>query len=116
MANSKTYVVTCTLANTAYNLLSGTTAAPTMEQRVAASKGHGITFQCQVNGALGYVGGSDLVVAGVITNGIAFLGPDGAYQPPGGSQPGSSAFQAGDWWVASDTAGAVIVGQLIKSI
>jgi len=112
MANSITYKVTCTNANTAYNLLTGTTVAPTMAQRVAASKGHGITFQCQTNGALGFAGGSD-----VFSNaGIAFLGPDGAYQPPAGSQPGSSSFQAGDWWVYSDTAGAIVVGQLIKSV
>lgn len=112
MANVKTYKVTCTAANTAYNLLTGTTVAPTMAQRVAASKGHGITFQCQTNGVLGYAGNSD-----VVSNaGIAFSGPDGAYQPPGGSQAGSSAFQAGDWWVAADMAGAVVVGQLIKAV
>lgn len=112
MANAKTYKVVCTLANTAYSLLTGTTTAPTLAQITAVNKGHGITFQCQTNGALGFAGMSD-----VFSNaGIAFLGPDGAYQPPGGSQPGSSAFQAGDWWVYSDTAGAVVVGQLIKSV
>lgn len=111
MANQKTYKVTCTVANTAYSVVTGTTTAPGNTSFTTANKGRGITFQCQTNGATGFAGGSD-----VVSNaGIEFLGPDGAYQPPEGG-PGSSGFQACDWWVSSNTAGAVIVVQLIRSI
>lgn len=111
MANQKTYKITCTAANTAYNVVTGTTTAPTNTNFTPANKGRGITFQCQTNGALGYAAGSD-----VVSNaGIAFLGPDGNYQPAAGG-PGSSGFFACDWWVASDTAGAIIVVQLTKGI
>jgi hypothetical protein len=111
MANQKTYKITCTNANTAYNVVTGTTSPPTNTNFTPANKGRGITFQCQTNGALGFYGGSD-----VVSNaGIATTGPDGAYQPSGGG-PGSSGFQACDWWVASDTAGAIIVVQLTKGI
>lgn len=111
MANQKTYKVTCTLANTRYNVVTGTIVAPTNSDFTPVNKGRGITFQCQTNGALGYAGGTD-----VVSNaGIAFLGPDGSYQPAAGG-PGSSGFQAYDWWVVSDTAGAVIVVQLTKGI
>ncbi len=105
----KTYKVTCTNANTAYNVLTGTTSAPTIVP-VAADKGRGITFQCQTNGAKGFAGGSD-----VSSNaGVVFLGPDGAYSPA--VSPTSSGYQAQDWWVSSDTAGAVIVVQLVKHV
>lgn len=111
MANAKTYKVTCTSANTAYNVVTGTTTAPDNTLFIPANKGRGITLQCQTNGALGYYGMSD-----VVSNaGIVSLGPDGAYQPASGG-PGSSGFQACDWWVASDTAGAIIVVQLTKGI
>jgi hypothetical protein len=111
MAQRKTFKVTCTAANTPYNVATGTTSAPTQANFTADNKGRGIIFQCQTNGALGFAGGSDVVSLG----GIAFLGPDGAYQPPDGG-PGSSGYQAHAWWVASDTAGAIIIVQLIHSI
>lgn len=105
----KTYKITCTLANTAYNVLTGTTLAPTTVP-VAADKGRGITFQCQTNGAKGFAGGSD-----VFSNaGILFLGPDGAYAPA--VSPTSTGYQAQDWWVYSDTAAAIIVVQLVKHV
>lgn len=110
MANAKTYKVTCTNANTAYNVVTGTTVAPTNAQRDPANKGKGITFQCQTNGALGKAGMSD-----VVSNaGIQFLGPDGAYTPPAGVSP--SSYNAEEWWVTADTAGAVVVAQLIHTI
>jgi len=105
----KTYRITCTLANTAYNVVTGTTSAPTTVT-LSTHKGRAITFQCQTNGAFGFAGGDD-----VVSNaGINFLGPDGAYGPP--VSPTSSGFQAADWWVKSDTAGAIIVAQLIKHV
>jgi len=112
MANSKTYKITCTNANTAYNVVTGTTSAPTTVAEVGyANKGIGISFQCQTAGAAGFAGGSD-----VVSNaGITFLGPDGDYDPPA-SKLSSSGVQASEWWVSSDTAGAVIVVQLIKHV
>ena len=108
----KTYKITCASSNTAYNVLTGTTSAPTAVP-VVADKGRAITFQCQTNGAIGYAGGSD-VANGTTNTGILFQGPDGAYTPP--VSPTSSGYQAQDWWVSSDTGGAVIVVQLVKHV
>jgi hypothetical protein len=110
--NAKTYVVTCTLANTAYNIVTGTTVAPTLAGGTFNydHKGRGIIFQCQTNGALGKAGMSNVVSLG----GIVFLGPDGAYEPVAGVAPNS--YNANDWWVSCDTAGGVVVVQLIKAL
>lgn len=105
----RTYKITCTLANTAYNVVTGTTSAQTTIPS-PSDKGRGITFQCQTNGAVGFAGGSD-VVSNV---GISFLGPDGAYTPV--SSPTPCGYNANDWWVSSDTAEAIIVVQLLRSI
>jgi len=109
--NLKTYKITCTAANTPYNVFTGlTTGLPQGTVLTYADKGRGITFQCQTAGATGYAGGDD-----VFSNaGIAFIGPDGAYSPP--VSVTTSGYQADDWWVYSDTAGAVIVVQLIKHV
>lgn len=111
MANAKTYKITCTNANTAYNVVTGTTVPPTnADFLVAANKGKGIVFQCQTNGALGKAGMSD-----VVSNaGIVFLGPDGSYTPPAGVSP--SSYNATEWWVSADTAGAIVTVQLIHTI
>lgn len=106
----KTYKITCTNANTAYNVLTGTTVAPIQANATYADKGISITFQCQTAGAMGKAGGSD-----VVTNaGIQFTGPLGSYSlTPGKS---SSEYQAAEWWVSSDTGGAIIVVQLVKHV
>lgn len=105
----RTYKITCTAANTAYNVVTGTTSAQTTIPS-PSDKGRAITFQCQTNGALGYAGGFDVVTGG----GITFLGPDGAYTPT--ASPTPSGYNANDWWVSSDTAGAIIVVQLIRQV
>jgi hypothetical protein len=111
MANVKTYVVTCTLANTAYNVLTGTTVAPTGPTNYV-DKGCEITFQNQGSNssAIIEVGGSDVVTLG----GIELNGRSAAYTV--GKKSSSSGIQASDWWVTSDIAGQVVVVQLIKSV
>lgn len=105
----KTYKVTCSQSNTAFNVLTGTTSAPTTVV-TAEDKGVVITFQCQTNGAIGKAGGSD-----VVSNaGIVFAGPAGIYSPQAGKS--SSAYQAADWWVSADTGGAVVVVQIVKHV
>jgi hypothetical protein len=111
MANVKTYVVTCTLANTAYNFLTGTIAAPT-SQATSADKGIEATFQNQAatTTTVFKVGASDVVTNG----GVRLNGTDAAYTV--GKKSTASGIQPSDWWVTSDTAGQVVVMQLIKSI
>lgn len=122
MSNSvKTYKINCALANTAYNVLTGTVLAPTTTAAGnSANKGKGITFQVQTGGSLVTVGGSDVVTLG----GIQIYGQVGSlspttymsdrYTPPGANTP--SGFQAADWWVASDTGDTNVVVQLCKHV
>lgn len=111
MSNVKTYIVTCTNANTAYNVLSGTTVAPTTPY-APADKGCEITFQNQAATAttIMKIGGTDVVSLG----GIRLNGTDTSYTI--GKKSTHSGIQSGDWWVTSDVAGQVCVVQLVKSV
>lgn len=107
LANVTTYVVTCSSANTAYNVLSGTTAAPTLTDDLNYTA-QGATFQMQTNAATGKAGGSDVVSNG----GVQFFGPDGAYTLPACTFP--YGYHVQDWWVTSSAAGGVIVVQFVR--
>lgn len=113
----KTYKVTCAVANTAYSVLTGTIVAPTLAQAGGfnhADKGRAVTFQCQTTGAVATIGGSDIITnAGINIAGSAD-GSGGGYSPPGSDV--SAVIQIQDWWVSSDTAGAVVVAQLVKHV
>jgi hypothetical protein len=110
----KTFKITCAASNTAYNVLSGTTSAPTTANASNyANKGVAITFQCQTNGAVGKAGGSDVVTnAGITFSGTA---PQAPYSPSH-SSISSVSYQVADWWVSADTNDTVIVVQLIKHV
>lgn len=109
MANVKTVAVTCTLANTAYNLATGTTAAPTTP-RDNKLVGAEVTIQNQTTGSVLTFGGSDVVTVGGLK--ISYLG---AFSM-GSLTLGSSGVQLQDLWVTSDTGGAVVVVLLRKSV
>lgn len=113
----KTYKITCTLANTAYNVVTGTTSAPT-SPTLSTHKGVNVTFQGQNSDVAYVIGGSDIITNGGITvigidNSSGTL-PDHTYSPSSGLT--GSAYNMADWWVSSNNAGAIMIVQLIKHV
>lgn len=108
MANFKTVKVTCTLANTAYNVATGTTGAPTSTSHTNA--GRGLLVNVQHATAVATVGASDVVTNG----GVRFTGENVTHSYP--AMPNASAYRLEDVWVSSSVAGAVVVFQIVKHI
>lgn len=108
MAMLKEYVITCAVANTAYNVLSGTTAAPTTPY-TAADKGWEATVQNQTAGTVAKVGGADVVSLGGLL--LIDIGGTQTYR---GNTP--SGIQVGEMWVSSNTNNGVVLVQLKKYI
>lgn len=108
MALLKTYKITVTPANTAFNVLTGTAVAPTFEA-LAADKGQEATIQNQTAGSIATVGGSD-----VVSNAGIVLIDKGASQTLRGTGPTS--IQVSELWVTSDTNNGVVVVQLRKFV
>ena len=109
MANLKTIKVTCTAANTAYNVVTGTTVAPAVA-RDNTLVGQEVTIQNQTSGSVLTVGGSD-----VVSNGGIQVLYRGAYSL-GNLTSTFSGIQLQEFWVSSDTAGAVGIVQLRKAV
>lgn len=108
MAGIKSIKITCTQANTAYNVVTGTTAAPTLPRDVNFV-GEEATFQNQTTGSVATVGASDIIInCGII------LASKGAAETVRGHNP--SAIQLQEWWVSSDTPGGIVVVQLRKRV
>jgi hypothetical protein len=105
--NIKTVKVTCTVANTAYNVVTGTTSAPTNRNKDYI--GSEATFQNQTTGSVATVGASD-----VVSNAGIILIERGAAQTVRGVNP--SAVQLQEWFVSSNVAGGIVVVQLRKFV
>lgn len=105
--NGKTVKITCTNANTAYNVVTGTTSAPT-GARNSDYVGEEVTFQNQTSGTVASVGGSDVVSTGGIQ--LSYL----ASATDRGGNP--SAIQLQEYWVSSNTNGGVVLVRLRKRV
>lgn len=108
MAMLKTYKITVTPANTAFNVLTGTAVAPASEA-TSADKGCEVTVQNQTAGSVASVGGSD-----VVSNAGIVLVDKGSAQTMRGTGPTS--IQVSELWVTSDTNNGIVVVQLRKFI
>ena len=114
MAGIKTIKITCTLANTAYNVVSSdkagsaTTTAPSLP-RDQAYVGEEVTFQNQTGGSTAVVGGFD-----VVSNAGIILVDTGTAFTIRGHTP--SSIQLQEWYVSSSVASGVVVIQLRKHV
>ncbi len=107
MAHVATFKVVCTLAETPYNVASGTTSAPTTP-RSLVYVGQEATFQNQTSGSLATIGASDVVDNGGLI--LDYL----VGETVRGNTPTSVQLQ--EWWVSSDTPGGIVVVQLRKLV
>jgi hypothetical protein len=107
MASGKTIKVTCTAANTAYNVQTGTITGPTARNKDYV--GVEANFQNQTDNSVASIGFSD-----VVSNAGIILIDKGTNETVRGVNP--SAVNLADWWVSSDTAGGIVVVQLRRFV
>lgn len=107
MSSLTTIRVVCTNANTAYNLVTGTTSAPTTA-RDSNYVGDELTVQNQTANSIVSLGGSNVVTVGGVQLTYQAVANSRSMTPTG--------IQLQEWWVSSNTPGTVVLVILRKRV